>query len=102
MKAEWARQNTRCSPVPAWYTSAVTIELPDLDSLRLTPAEARLELAIGLYAGRRVTLGNGARIAGVSHTRFMREVGSRGIPVHYTAEDALHDIAMVDKLCAKS
>ena len=80
----------------------MTIELPDIDSLRLTPSEARLELAVGLYAGRRVTLGHGAKIAGVSHTEFMREVGSRGIPIHYTAEDALRDIAMVDKLCAKS
>jgi hypothetical protein len=57
----------------------VTIELPDIDSLRLTPNEARLELAVGLYAGRRVTLGHGAKIAGVSHTQFMREVGRRGI-----------------------
>ena len=80
----------------------MTIELPDIDSLRLTPNEARLELAVGLYAGRRVTLGHGAKIAGVSHTQFMREVGSRSIPIHYTAEDALHDVAMVDKLCAKS
>ena len=80
----------------------MTIELPDIDSLRLTPSEARLELAVGLYAGRRVTLGHGAKIAGTSHTQFMREVGGRGIPIHYTAEDALHDIAMVDKLCSKS
>ena len=78
------------------------IELPDLDSLHLTRDEARLELAVGLYAGRRVTLGHGAKIGGISHTQFMREIGGRGIPVHYTAEDALHDVAMVDKLCAKS
>jgi predicted HTH domain antitoxin len=80
----------------------VTIELPDIDSLRLTPNEARLELAVGLYAGRRVTLGQGAKIAGTSHTQFMREVGRRGIHIHYSADDALHDVAMVDKLCAKS
>jgi predicted HTH domain antitoxin len=80
----------------------VTIELPDIDSLRLTPVEARLELAVGLYAGRRITLGHGAKVAGVSHTQFMREVGRRGISIHYTADDALYDVAMVDKLCAKS
>jgi predicted HTH domain antitoxin len=81
----------------------VTIELPGIDSLRLTPNEARLELelAVGLYAGRRVTLGNGAKIAAISDTQFMREVGRRGIPIHYTAEDALHDVAMV-KLCSNS
>ena len=80
----------------------MTIELPDIDSLRLTPGEARLELAVGLYAGRRVTIGHGAKIAGTSHTQFMREVGRRGIHIHYSADDALHDVAMVDKLCAKS
>ena len=80
----------------------MTIELPDLDSLRLTPDQARLELAVGLYAGRRVTIGHGAKIASISHTEFMHEVGRRGITVHYTAEDALHDVATVDKLCAKT
>lgn len=78
----------------------MTIELPELDSLRLTPAQARVELAVGLYAGRRVTLGHGARIAGISHTQFMHEVGRRGLHIHYTAEDALQDMATVDKLCA--
>lgn len=79
----------------------MTIELPDIDSLRLTPGEARLEFAVGLYAGRRVTLGQGAKIAGVSHAQFMRELGHRGVPVHYTVEDALQDVATVARLCAK-
>ena len=43
-----------------------------------------------------------AKIAAVSHTQFMHEVGRRGISIHYTADDALHDIATVDKLCGKS
>jgi predicted HTH domain antitoxin len=80
----------------------VTIELPDMDSPRLTPLEARLELAVGLYAGRRITLGHGAKIAGISHTQFMREVGKRGIQISYSTEDALHDVAMADKLCGKA
>lgn len=80
----------------------MTIELPDINLPKLTTAEARLELAVGLYAGRRVTLGHGARIAGTTQTEFMREIGRRDIPVHYTAADALHDVAMVDQLCAKS
>ena len=80
----------------------MTIELPDINLPKLTAAEARLELAVGLYAGRRVTLGHGARIAGITQTAFMREIGRRDIPVHYSAADALHDVAMVDQLCAKS
>ncbi len=38
------------------------IELPDtdLESLHLTQEQARLELAVGLYAGREVTMGRAA------------------------------------------
>jgi len=79
----------------------MTIELPELESLRLTPEQARLELAVGLYAGRRVTLGRAAKIAGVSHTEFMHEIGRRGLCLHYTVEDAMHDMAVVDKLCGQ-
>jgi predicted HTH domain antitoxin len=79
------------------------IELPEpeLDSLQLTPDQARLELAVGLYAGRRVTLGRAAKIAGISYTGFMHEIGRRGLCIHYTADDARHDVAMVEKLCGQ-
>jgi predicted HTH domain antitoxin len=79
----------------------VTIELPEseLKSLGLTPEQARLEVAVGLYAGRRVTLGRAARIGGVSYAEFMHEIGRRGLSIYYTTEDAAHDMAMVDKLC---
>ena len=61
--------------------------------------EARLELAVGLYAGRRVSLGRAAKVAGVSYTEFMHEIGHRGLCINYTVEDASHDMAIVDKLC---
>jgi len=72
----------------------MTIELPDTDieSLHLTPQQARLELAVGLYAGREVTLGRAARIAGTTYAAFMQEIGKRGICVSYTEQDALDDI----------
>jgi predicted HTH domain antitoxin len=72
----------------------VTIELPgtDIESLHLTAEQARLELAVGLYAGREVTLGRAARIAGVPYAAFMREIGKRGICIGYTERDALDDI----------
>ena len=79
----------------------MTIDVPEreLGTLRLTPEQARLEFAVGLYAGRRVTLGRAARIADVSYTEFMHEIGRRGLCINYTVEDASHDTAMVDKLC---
>jgi predicted HTH domain antitoxin len=81
----------------------VIIELPEqeLGSLKLTPAQARIEMAAGLYAGRQVTLGRAARIAGIPYTEFMHELGRRGICINYTLEDALHDIETVEKRLAK-
>lgn len=48
------------------------IELPDaeIESLHLTPEQARLELAVGLYAGREVTLGRAAKIAAENYLGF--------------------------------
>lgn len=82
----------------------MTIELPDkeLGTLNLTPEKARIELAVGLYAGREVTLGRAARIAGVPYTAFMHEIGRRGICINYSVEDALHDMKMADELGRKT
>jgi predicted HTH domain antitoxin len=78
----------------------VTIILPDSEvgDLKLTPDEARMDLAVGLYAGRRVTLGRGAKVAGVTQTEFLHELGRRGVFLHYTVEDAEHDVAVVQEL----
>jgi predicted HTH domain antitoxin len=47
---------------------------------------------VGLYAGREVTLGRAARIAGTAYADFLREIGKRGIYISYTEQDALEDI----------
>lgn len=94
----------RCSPRFEWYNSAMKIGLPDneIEALHLTPEKVRIELAVGLYAGRQVTLGRAAKIAGISYTAFMHEIGRRGICLNYRVEDALHDLEMADELCRKA
>ena len=79
------------------------IELPDTDveSLHLTNERARLELAVGLYAGREVTLGRAARIAGTTYAAFLQEIGKRGICVNYTERDALDDIEQLRQRTGK-
>ena len=85
------------------YSSTMMIELPDADieSLHLTPEQARLELAVGLYAGREVTLGRAARIAGVTYAAFMQELGKRRICISYTERDALDDIRQLRQRSSK-
>ena len=82
----------------------MTIEVPDseLGTLRLTPERARIELAVGLYAGRQVSLGRAARVAGIPYADFLHEIGRRSICIHYTVEDAEHDMKMADALAGKS
>jgi predicted HTH domain antitoxin len=85
------------------YHASMTIELPDkeLDSLHLTSERVRLETAAGLYATREITLSRGARIAGISYTAFLQELGKRGIAISYSEEDALRDIETVRRRTGK-
>ena len=81
----------------------MTIELPDVNigSQPLTSEQARIELASGLYAGRAVSMGRAARIAGISYTDFMHELGRRGICINYGVEDFEHDMQVLKELAAK-
>ena len=79
----------------------MTIELPDVNLGSLTSEQARIEIACGLYAGRAASMGRAAKIAGISYTDFMHELGRRGICLNYTVEDIEHDMQMVDELAAK-
>lgn len=78
----------------------MTLELPDvkIGERPLTSEQARVELAVGLYAGRQVTMGRAAKIAGISYPAFMQELGRRRICINYTMEDLLHDIEVINEL----
>ena len=67
----------------------MTITIPDetLGDLRLTSEQTRMEIAVGLFADRRVTLARAAKIADVPCLTFQRELAKRRIPLHYEVED---------------
>ncbi len=68
------------------------VPLPaDLEA-QFTPEEMRLQLAVGMFLDHRVTLGQGAVIAGLSQSEFLHELGRRQIPVHYDDADLREDI----------
>ena len=68
----------------------ITIELPD--SLHLTEADLRAELAIALFQQDRITLGSASQLAGLHQIEFQRLITSRGICVHYDVEDLEQDL----------
>ncbi len=79
----------------------MNVALPDRVKASLSPEQARVDLAVGLYSGRRVTLGTAAEVAGLSVPEFQRELGRRRIPVNYTAEDLAHDLQAAAELAGK-
>jgi predicted HTH domain antitoxin len=85
------------------YGSTVNITIEDelLHGMKLSPEQARLEVAVGLFSDWKVTLGRGAEIAGLNQTEFMRELGRRKIPMHYTVEDFEEDLRTLEQLRAK-
>ena len=76
------------------------LHVPDqlVRGLDLTEAQWLLDLAIGLFVDRRVTLGRGAEIAGISKPAFLDELGQRKIPINYDAADLESDLRTISQL----
>lgn len=68
----------------------ITIDLPD--SLQITEADLRTELAITLFQQERVTLGTASQIAGMHQMEFQQLIGSRGICIHYDVAEFEEDL----------
>lgn len=76
----------------------VEVQDEKLQGLTVTPERLRLEMAVGLYASEDVTLGQAADIAGIDQTRFLHELGRRGVCIHYGAEDFEQDLKTLNSL----
>ena len=72
---------------------AVSEEL--LRGVQLSPREALVDFAVGIYSEGKVTLGRAARIAKMSAAEFQRMLGQRRIPMHYDVHDLEQDLLVV-------
>ena len=79
----------------------MVIEMPEKIESRLTPKMAALNLALGLFVSREVTLGQGAEIATLSQREFMDELCQRQIPLHYDEQDLDEDLKKLRELLRK-
>ena len=66
-----------------------------LEGIDLSPGEAVVDFAVGLYSEDKATLGRAAAIAGMSQPEFLRELGRRRIPMHYDVDDFRADVLVV-------
>jgi len=72
----------------------VTLTIPSekLGGLRVTEAEALVDIAIGLYKREEVSLGRAAEVAGSSSAQLLSELPRRHIPINYGPDDLEADI----------
>jgi len=70
----------------------LTIDDDVLHAASLSPEQLRSELAIALFRGDRLTLAPSARLAETDRLTFQHLLASRGIPLHYTADDWAEDL----------
>jgi predicted HTH domain antitoxin len=73
----------------------VTLTLPET---KFSESELKQELALSLYAARKVTLIQAADIAGVGFFEFQGLLKDRKIPQHYDLEDFEEDMRTLREL----
>jgi predicted HTH domain antitoxin len=72
--------------------------LPKPLSERISPKDAALHLAFGLFVTEEATLGQAAQTAALSQAEFLRQLGQRRIPIHYGREELANDLLAVESL----
>ena len=79
---------------------AMTIVLPEeiMGATRMTEDELRLEIAVLLFSREKLTLGQAARLAGLTQLQFQHLLASRQIPVHYDLADFEEDLQTLQEL----
>lgn len=91
-----------------YIDTAMQIAFPDelTSGLDLTPEHVRMDLAMGLYAERRITLGRAAKMAGMAQAVFLRKLGELRISMHYDLPELQADLMGVEgepfRVCQKS
>ncbi|MEY2427885.1 MAG: hypothetical protein QOJ40_770 [Verrucomicrobiota bacterium] len=75
------------------------LTLPESVEANLSPKDAALHLAIGLFVSEEATLGQAAEIAGLPQAAFLKELGKRRIPLHYGHEELAEDLRAVKAFC---
>jgi predicted HTH domain antitoxin len=69
-----------------------------LDSARLTIQDLQVELAVSLYAQRRLSLGKARELAQMSLWEFRQLLAFRRISPHYDEQDLQEDVATLQEL----
>jgi predicted HTH domain antitoxin len=66
-----------------------------LHAARISEPELKLEIAVLLYRRERLTLGQAARLAGLSQARMRLTLAAQGIAPNYGVDDFAEDVKVV-------
>ena len=81
-------------------SAVIELEVPQeiLESARITPAEALVELAVALYVEGKLSLGKARELARMPFWRFRQLLAARAVAPHYDAADVEEDRASLREL----
>ena len=76
------------------------LHVPDeiIKPLNLSEEELLRELAIALYAAKKIPFGQARKLAGLNWFRFRQILDERGVPAHYEFEDFKQDLQTLSHL----
>ncbi len=82
-----------------WGIVSVELRIPEdiFEAAGLTKRECLIQLAVHLYAERRLAFAQALRLAGLSRLEFEKELARRDISL-YSVEDLKHDVAALKEL----
>ncbi len=67
-----------------------------LESVKMTPGQLTLEIAVYLYAKKKLTMGQAKRLAGLDQIAFQKELAKRHVNIHYDMADVMKDLKNLD------
>ena len=78
----------------------MNVMVPDsiLEGMSIDQKGILFDLALGMYADGRLTLGQAAELASLPQPAFLKELGKRSIPVHYGPRDLDVDLEAIARL----
>lgn len=82
-------------------TSDLIVPKEFLDSAKMSEDEMRIDLAVHLYATRRLSMGKARRLAGLDLISFQKEMAKRDVNLNYDVEEFRKDLETLEILRPK-
>lgn len=73
-------------------TSDLIVPKEFLDSAKMSEDEMRIDLAVHLYATRRLSMGKAKELAGLDLISFQKELANRDVYLNYGIDDLHEDL----------